>query len=130
MQEEAVGEEGDGLFDTFAEFLADAAALLDGLVEILLQEGGFGIGSGVGEAAAMEEAAEEGEIGEAAFAGEDGIEVEFEVGLAADALGVAEEAELAAVGCEAVEVFLFAVEEVLEEGVGGEARASASGGLR
>jgi len=88
MTEQAVGELLDGFFDAVAEPLADAATLLDGLSVPSLQEARIGFLIGMGQAGTVEEPVEEGEVGKM-LGLEHGLEVELEVGLAAQELRVA-----------------------------------------
>lgn len=113
--EKAVGEAEDGAFDGGAEAIADARALVEGVLVVLLDEAGGGGGLGDGQARRVQEAEEDGEVGEEVFV-EHAFEVELDETLADEARGVAEQAQGAAVGDQAVEVF-GDVEIFLHEGV-------------
>jgi hypothetical protein len=119
--EEAVGQALEALFDAVAEAIADATALLDGVLAVLFEEAVGGIGGGARQAAAVEQAVEDFELAEALLV-EDLREVELDIGLAADVGAVAQQAQGEAVGDDAPEVFA-AVEEFLEEGVRGHSGA-------
>ncbi|HPD15632.1 MAG TPA: hypothetical protein PLE19_11810 [Planctomycetota bacterium] len=84
--------------------LADAASLLDGDAAVLFEKVLGGIVAGFGKPGTVEEAVEKREIGEL-LAFEHLLEVELDVGQAADELGVAEDAEGLAVGHDAPQVF-------------------------
>jgi hypothetical protein len=125
VAEEAVAERVEGLLHTVAQAVAGAGPLLASLLVVLLQEAVLGIGDPGRQAGAVEQAVEEDEVGEA-LAGEDGGEVELEIGLGAQVGGGAEETEDEAIGDDPPEM-VGAVEELLDEGVRGE--AGATGGI-
>lgn len=106
----------NNFLDGLAEAVADAAALFEGVLVVVLDPGGGGLGAGAGQAGGVEEAVKEGEIGKEVFL-HHAFEVELEEGEADEAGAVAEEPEDAPVGDEAVEV-LGDVEVFLEEAVG------------
>jgi len=91
MAEKPVGEAGNGLFDAVAEMFADASALLEGDLVVAFEKAGVSLGGGAGEAGAVEKAVEKGEFLETLFF-ENGVEVDFDIGLAADKSAVAQKA--------------------------------------
>lgn len=123
--EQAVAEgEYDGV-DSGAEAIADAGA---GVERVLVVDLDGSLGDGVlsdGQAGGMEEAVEEGEVGEE-FLGEDAFEVELDEGEFDEAGRVPEQADEAAVGDDAVEV-LGEVEVFLNQPVGRHARGVGHG---
>ncbi|HRZ35580.1 MAG TPA: hypothetical protein P5534_04370 [Candidatus Paceibacterota bacterium] len=123
--EKAVAEELEAFLDTVAQMLADTAPLLDGLGVVTLKQALVGVGHATRQAGAMKQAVEGGEVVEALFL-QDGLQIELDVGLAADQGGIAEQAEREAVGDDTPNV-LSAIQVFLHQGVGGHARASAGG---
>jgi len=128
VAQDGVGDEVHCLFDAVAQPLADAAPLLDAVLVPPLEPAGFGRSAGRGEAAAMQEAEEKGEIGKLAFSGEDGFEIELQVRLAAEQLGIAEQPQPSAVGDSAPKV-LGTVQVLLDERVRAQARPARGGAL-
>ncbi len=119
MGEEAVGEGFDGVFDGAGEAFADAGAGVEGFLVVFLHPAFGGVGDAGGKAGGVEEAIEDGEVGEEVVL-DHAFEVEFEEREADEAGAVAEEAQEASVGDEAEEVF-GEVEVFLEKSVGGHA---------
>jgi hypothetical protein len=90
--EEPVSEPDESPLDAIAEVVADPAALLNSGPVILLKQAGVGIVNSLGKPRGMDEAVEEGEVGEPVSL-HDLFQVELDVGLAPDQVGVPEEAE-------------------------------------
>jgi hypothetical protein len=108
----------------FPQALPGPLPLLHGHLVVALHRGLVGGGRLFGQAGAVQEPEDQGEVPEAVLLHE-GLEVHLHVGLAADEGGLAQEAELPPVGHQAPEG-LRGVQVVLEEAVG---RAPAPPGL-
>lgn len=121
--EEAVAEEFEAFLDAIAQVFADAPALFDGLGVVFFQQAFVGVRHAAGQAGAVDQAVERGEVVKALLL-EDGLEVKFDVSLAADQRGIAEQAEREAVGNDAPDV-VGTIEVFLDERVRRETRASA-----
>jgi len=121
MREEAGTEREEGIGHTGAETFAHGLALLLAFFPPSVPEAG---GGGVAGAGGVEEAPDGGEVGVALVA-EDELEVGLEVGRAREGVGIAHEAELAAVGEDGPGAGRRGVEELLRELVG---RAAACAG--
>ena len=123
--EQAVGQIEDDAVDGGAEAIADAGAGVEG---VLVVDFNRGLCDGVladRQAGGVEQAVEEGEVGEE-FLGEYAFEVELDEGEFDESGGIPEQADEAAIGDDAVEV-LGEVEVFLDQPVGRHARGIGHG---
>ncbi|MCC6129686.1 MAG: hypothetical protein IT186_07130 [Acidobacteria bacterium] len=116
MGEETLAESADRFLDATTKLVKGTDALFAGDLGPLLQPTGGGLLAL--EARLMAEQPQHAEVGEG-IALHHGFDVELDVGLAGEALVVTQQPQAQAVGDDSPEVFLGAVEEFLNEGVGG-----------
>ncbi len=122
MGEKTVGEVANGLFHCLGEAFADARAGIEGILVIALDQAfrrGFRIGR---QASDVQQAVEHREVGKQAVA-EDAVEVEFQVAQFDEPGTVAQQAQDAAVGDQAVQL-VVQVEVFLHQCVRGHARGA------
>ena len=115
MREEAAAEREQRLMDALAEALAHPAALGDALLVVALEPGLVRVGRALGQPGAMGEPEQDDELA-VEVARDHRLEVELDVGRPGEALAVAQQAELAAVGDHAPEA-VGAVQVILDQGV-------------
>ncbi len=125
MRQKSVRQPLDAFLHPVPQALAHAAALLDGVLVIVLQQAIAGIGCGAGQARAVQQAIEDGKVVEALLL-QDLAKIELDVGLAADVGRVAQEAQREPIGDDAPEL-LAAVQELLDQGVRSEPGATRRG---
>ena len=126
---EALAEDLQGLLDAAAQVAQGAGALLLGHLGPLLQPAGLrALALARREARGVGHEPEQDEVG-VDLAGEHGLEVELEEGLAREGLVVAQDAQAQAVRDDGPEVAVAAVQELLHQavGVGGGGTAHAGG---
>ena len=120
-REQGPAERFERPLDAVAQLVADAPALFDALLVEAFERAIVGGRFGPGEAGAVEQAVEEGEVGVGVLL-DHGLEVELQPGAAGAPGGIAEDADLRPVGEDAPDG-LGAVEQVLEQRVGAAAGA-------
>ncbi len=125
MGQKAVAEVADRLLDGAAQPFADARARVERILVIALDQA-FGGRSLVGrQASGVQQPVEDGEVGKETV-GEDAVQVELEVGELDQPGAVAQQAQHAAVGDQAVEL-LVQVQELLHQRVGRHAQGGILG---
>ena len=113
MLQEAVAEIADGVLDGLAETFADARAGIKGILMVAFDPAFGGGFVGERQARGMQQTVEDGKVGEEAV-GEDAVEIELQVAQLDEARAIAQEAENAAIGDEAVELFVE-IDELLND---------------
>ena len=124
MMQKAVGEAHDALFDAFAKMLADAAALVDRALVVLLKKALARSRWRAGQPRTVQQPVENSEVLEALLV-EDRREIEFDVSLAPHEGRVSQQAQGRAIGDKAPEMF-GAIEVFLHERMRSKARAAGS----
>jgi hypothetical protein len=128
MGQETVGEVADGLFHRLGQAVADARAGIEGILVVALDQAfrrGFVAGRQTGD---VQQPVEHREVGKQAV-GKDAVEVEFQVAELDEPGAVAQQAQDAAVGDQAVQL-VVQVEVFLHQAVRRHARRADVGALR
>lgn len=123
--EKSVAEAEDGMFDGAGESFTDTGSGIEGILVIAFDQAFGGGVAGAGESRGVENAVDNGEVGEESI-GEDAFKVEFNEALFDESGGITEQSEGASVGDKSVEVFVE-VQEFLNEGMGGHAERGIGG---
>jgi len=115
----ASSEDLQAFFHSIPQSIPCPVSLFDGLLVILFQPTGVGVGCTARQARAVQKAVKQRKVGKAAitFGLEDGAQVEFHVRLPTHVSGIAEKSERQPVGHNPPQV-IGAIQEFLKQGVG------------